>query len=130
MEDQKGNRREYTLWIDQGNKLYLRIRENNNIFYDDLVQAVSLANLQTDGNFPRIYNKFPIQIFLEIDNQGLDILYLQDAPHDFVENSNLKPGRRIDDAVRLTLGNIQKIGLIGYGGETTVLIWPLVFFER
>ena len=130
LEDQKGNRREYTLWIDQGNKLYLRIRENNNIFYDDLVQAVSLANLQTDGNFPRIYNKFPIQIFLEIDNQGLDILYLQDAPHDFVENSNLKPGRRIDDAVRLTLGNIQKIGLIGYGGETTVLIWPLVFFER
>jgi len=130
LEDQTGFRREYTLWIDKDSKMHLRVRENNIITEDDIVSVVSLANLQRDGNILNDFYKFPIQIFLEIDNQGLDILYLREAPNNAVQALDIKPDQMIpiDYAIRKRLDNIQKIGLIGYGSKTQVLIWPLAFY--
>lgn len=36
----------------------------------------------------------------------------------------------IDPATRLTLGDIARIGLVGYGGDTQVTIWPLAIFSE
>jgi serine/threonine protein kinase len=132
LEDQSGNKREYTFWVDKDDKLHLRVRENNVITDDDVVPIISLVNFRHGGIFPRIYNQFPIQTFLEIDNQGFDIVYLRESPFEAVQAIEIQPNQmtRIDYAVRETLGNLQKIGLLGRGGETRVLIWPLIFYER
>ena len=131
IEDANGKRREYTIWIDKEKSMHLRVREGNEITPDEVVLIVNEENLKIKGSFPRLYSEFPIQIFFEINNEGLDIIYLRQGPVQkaiTAEEMNPNQMTRIDGAVRLTLGNIQRIGLIGYGGETQTVIWPLVFF--
>lgn len=128
-EDKIEYRREYLLWIDMGGELHLRVRENDNIRQDYNDMVSSLTVLERDGNFLGYYFKFPIQMFLEINNQGLDILYLQKATSGPVTEVDPKQMIRINDSIRPTLNNLQKIGLIGRGRDTQVRIWPLAFFE-
>lgn len=130
IENEKRERREYTIWIDKNELMHLRIREGNTITHDEV--KVVANNLKILGEYPRYYAEFSIQMFLEIDNQGMDIIYLRGGPLTQAPGTKeeLIPivETRIDSAARPTLGNAQKIGLIGYGGETGVLIWPLAFF--
>ncbi|HKY55888.1 MAG TPA: hypothetical protein VJM08_16345, partial [Anaerolineales bacterium] len=103
------------------------------ITFDEIVSIVDQENLKVEEIYPRLYANFPIQIFLEINNNGLDILYLQEGPFQLpVEVNELNPSQmvRMDSIVRPTFGEISKFGLIGYGGETQTLIWPLVFFRK
>jgi len=133
LESQNGNRREYILWIDKDAKMNLRVLENGSITDDNVISVVGLANLQRDGSFLSEYYKFPIQVFLEINNQGFDTLYLQEQepPYQAVQAFDIQPSQmlRIDHALRPTMDNIQKIGLTGRGGGTRVLIWPIAFFS-
>jgi serine/threonine protein kinase len=130
IEYTKEQRREYTIWVDNNASLHVRVRENSEIVLDEVRAVVN--NLSLTKSFPRSSATFSIRIFLEIDNGKLDILYLDggsltQAPgttNDFV----LSDVTRVDHAVRPDLGEIQKIGLIGYGGATQTIIWPLVFF--
>jgi serine/threonine protein kinase len=130
LEDQNGQRREYTLWIDKNEKLRLRVREGDNIYdYDEEGLDINF----TYGHLgTREWNEFSIQVFLEINNQGFDILYLQEGPRNAVGATGINPGlmTRVDGAVRPTFDDIQGVGLIGRSGQTEVLIWPLVFFSR
>ena len=74
---------------------------------------------------------FPIQIFFETNSNGLDIIYLRQGPVQLAAKAEaMDPSQMIiiHSAVRPNLGDIQTIGLIGYGGETQTVIWPLVFF--
>jgi hypothetical protein len=125
-------RREYTIWVDVNESMHLRIRENGEITYDEVVLIVNNENLQIKGGFPRLYADFPIQIFFEINNNGLDIIYLrQGSIQKAVSATDLDPSQMlpiINGTVHQNLGELQSIGLIGYGGETTTVIWPLVFF--
>ena len=133
IEDGNGQRREYTLWIDKERAMRLRIREGSKITFDDIVSIVDSGILKIRGSFPRFYAEFPIQVFLEINNNELDIIYLKQGPvQAAVKAEELDPHQMIPipNAVRPALGSIQKIGLIGYGGETQTVIWPLVFFGK
>jgi serine/threonine protein kinase len=118
--------REYTLWIDKDKLLHLKIRENGKTIYDNNELVVS--TIQTDGAFPRVYNKFPIQIFLELNNNGMDVLYLLQGTDKAATTDSLIPTKMILKSTLPTVGSVQKIGLVGYGGETQVLIWPLAFY--
>jgi len=133
LEDQNSKRREYTLWIDSEGAMHLRVREDEEIIGDDVVSVLDVEKLQRDGNSPySYYYKFPIQIFLEFDNWGLDILYLQEGPYRDVHASEIQPGQmtRIDSSIRPSFKNLQMVGLVGNGYETEVLIWPLTFFRK
>ncbi len=133
IENANGQEREYTIWIDKNKSMHLRVQENNDTTLDEVVLIVNEENLKIKGTFPRLYAEFPIQIFFEINNNGLDIIYLRQGPvQEAVKAEDIDPSQmiRVDNAVRSTLGNIQKIGLIGYGGETQTAIWPLVFFGK
>ena len=130
IEDANGERREYTIWVDKDESMHLRLRENNRITYDEIVLIVEKENLKIDEIYPRLYANFPIQIFFEINNQGLDILYLQQGPTQLpVAAKDMSPSLMVpmDDATRSSFGTVAKFGLIGYGGETQTVIWPLVF---
>lgn len=127
IENEDGVKREYTLWIDKNRALHLQVREKNVVIYDNSELVVS--SIQTGGVFPRPYNKFFIQIFLEIDNNGLDAIYLLQGSGSAVEADSLDPTKMFLKSTLPTFGNIQKLGLVGYGGETQVLIWPLAFFK-
>ena len=131
---QGGFRRDYTLWIDMERRMRLRILEDEKIIEDNLVSIVGLSNFQRDGEPPNDYYKFPLQMFLEIDNQGMDILYLREQlpPYQPVQASDIRQNQmvRIDYALRPTLGSVQEIGLVGRGGHTEVIIWPLAFFGK
>lgn len=133
IENISGQRQEYTLWLensDNVDRMYLRLRTNANVTdYELLI----INNLRTGGTYLRPYYQFAIQIFFEIDNSGLDILYLREGPaQQDVETEKINPNemKRIDNAVLPTINNIQKIGLIGYGGETQIVIWPFSFFIK
>jgi len=131
IEDTSGQRREYTIWIDKSKLMHLRVRENGLELSNDVVLIVNEDKLKTDGVFPRIFAVFPIQIFFEINNNGLDIIYLKEGTLQLpVATDQLDPTQmtRIDKAIHSALGEIKKIGLIGYGGETQTVIWPLVFY--
>ncbi len=131
-EDGTGYRREYILWIDSkdsNGELHLWVREENNLLEDYYDEVREITILERNGTPLNYYYKFPIQIFLEIDNQGMDLLYLQKAPETEVKEINPGNMRLIAGAVRPTLGDVQKIGLVGRGGEQLVRIWPLVLFE-
>ena len=133
VENENGQRREYTLWIDEDNAMHLRIRENDAVTNDSIVLIVNPENLRIDVAYPRSYYQFPVEIFLEINNNGFDIVYLREGPlQSSVDVGEIDPSQmmRIDSSLRLTLSDIQDIGLVGYGGETQVIIWPLVFFEN
>lgn len=130
-EDSSGARREYTLWVDRNNSIHLRVRNDGEIVSDDIVLVVNEGILKIEGAYPRLYAIFPIQVFLEIDNQGLDIIYLRQGPvQKSVSAEDMDPSQmlRIDKAVLPTWGTAQKIGLIGYGGDTQTVIWPLAFY--
>jgi serine/threonine protein kinase len=132
VEDNSGRRREYTIWMDIDEKMHLRVREDDNIIYDDIVFIVNEENLKIHGEFPHLFAIFPIQVFMEVNNQGQDIIYLKEGPpQENVSVNELLPENQmiiIDKATLPTIGAIKKAGLIGYGGETQALIWPLVFF--
>jgi serine/threonine protein kinase len=127
-----GHRREYTIWVDANNSMHLQIREDGQVTFNELVLIVNEENLKIKGSFPRFYAEFPIQIFFEINNNGLDIIYLrQGAIQKAVKVDEIDPSQMlpiINNTVRPNLGDLQSIGLIGYGGETQTVIWPLVFF--
>ncbi len=132
IEGKNGHRREYTLWIDQVKAMHLRIREDTNIVYDEIILVVSPLNLQSADTLPIAY-KFPVQIFFEINNQGLDILYLLDGRLDKpIDIKQFSPNQMIvlDKTILSTLGDSQKVGLIGYGGPTETEIWPLVLLKE
>lgn len=131
IEDTNGQRREYTIWIDKEEAMRLRVREGSEIKFDDIVSIVDAGVFKIRGSFPRYYAEFPIQIFFEFNNSGVDIVYLKQGPiQEAVTAQELDPNQMIiiHGAVRPTLDSIHKIGLIGYGGETQTVIWPLVFF--
>jgi hypothetical protein len=72
-------------------------------------------------------------IFLEINNQGLDIVYLGPGPGAIPskpEDINPNQLTRIDEAVRPTLDKIQKIGLVGRGVNSQIILWPLTFYKK
>ncbi len=121
-----GIKREYTLWIDAQKLLHLKVRENGTVIEDNRELVVS--TIQTDGAFPRTYNKFFIQIFLELNNNGIDALYLLQGADKAVTADRLNPTSMLLKSILPTIGDLQKIGLVGYGGETQVLIWPLAFY--
>jgi predicted Ser/Thr protein kinase len=118
-----GTIREYTLWVDQSERLHLRIRETGK---EDFDNTVLVANIQSTGR-GNVYRQFRIQIFLEMDNNGSAILYLSEADSSEGSAQDLNPGQmlHIDAAVRPKLGDLQEFGLIGRGGSTRVLIWPM-----
>jgi serine/threonine protein kinase len=133
IEDTSGQRREYTIWIDATKSMHLRVRENGESILDEVVSIVNIGILKIRGDFPRFYSEFPLQIFLERDNSGWDVIYLKQGPiQEAVNAAALDPIQmiRIDNAARPKMEDIQKIGLIGYGGETQTVIWPLVFFGK
>lgn len=130
---ENSQRREYTIWIDKNESIHLRVREGSDITVDDVVLIINEETLKISTRFPRYYAEFPIQIFFEINNNGLDIIYLRQGPvQQAVRVADLDPSQfiRIDNAVYPTIGSAQKIGLIGYGGDTQTVIWPLVFFRE
>ncbi len=132
LENQNGRRREYTLWLDKTEALYLRIRDGNNNPEDYPILVVSSTNLHFGGEYPRVFGQFPIQIFLEIDNNGFDVIYLLEGSFQNpvrVEAIDLGQMIPVNLAKLPTLGDIQRIGLLGRGGKTETLIWPLVFLE-
>lgn len=130
VENASGQRREYTIWIDDDELMYLRVREHNQII-DNSIFIVHQEALKITANYPRTYTSFPIQIFFELNNNGLDILYLAEGPLLRPVNAeDIDPSRmiRIDSAVLPAFPDILKIGLIGYGGETQIIVWPLIFY--
>jgi hypothetical protein len=130
IENTNGIQREYTIWVDDTSSMHLLIHENDTVI-DNSILIVNAKNLRVKDVFPRLYATFPIQIFLEINNQGLDILYLREGPGQKVVDSKTLDSQqmiRIDGAVLKTLGEIKSYGLIGYGGEIRTIIWPIVFF--
>ena len=127
IENKDGFKREYTLWIDKDKTLHLKVRENDVVIYDN--SELVVGSIQSGGGYPRPFNKFFIQIFLEINNNGMDALYLLEGSGNPVKADSLDPTKMILKSTLPTLGHIQEIGFVGYGGETQVLIWPLAFFE-
>jgi hypothetical protein len=124
LKDANGFVREYTLWADINDDLHLRVRENSEVVYDE---KIVIANVQYSGR-GNAYRQFRVQIFLEMDNNESSIIYLLEAPSNPVEAKDIDPNRmiRVDGAVRPAMSNLQGFGLIGRGGSTQVLIWPLV----
>jgi hypothetical protein len=130
LEDSKGNRREYTILvqnIDNADRMYLRVRDNSKTTeYEQLIDHLKVDR----PSYLRTYYQLSLQIFLEIDNEDLDVIYLREGALQVpVEVTALDPGnmKLIDPAVLPTMSNITKIGLIGHGGEMQVAIWPLAF---
>jgi|GEM_PF-1211183 len=131
VEDVNAQRSTYTIWVDKDELMHLRVRQNTQIVFDDVIFIVNHSAIKIEGMFPSLYSTFPIQIFFELNNNGLDILYLAQGP--FLRSVNVEdinPSRmiRIDSAVLPALSDIKKIGLIGYGGNTQIIVWPLIFF--
>jgi hypothetical protein len=133
IEDGSGQKREYTIWVDKDIAMHVRVRENNSIIHDEIISVVNNENLKLKEVYPRLYAEFPIQIFFEVNNNGLDILYLQEGSFQLpAEAKDINPSQmvRMDSVRRPTFEDISRYGLIGYGGETQTVIWPLVFFEN
>lgn len=133
VENAGGLRREYTLWLDKATTMYLRIREDGSEKLNTPILVVSADNLKFGGEFPRKYSRFPIQVFLEIDNNGMDVIYLLESSFDALDTNMIDPAApmiRIDSSILPTIGDAQNIGLVGRGGKTETLIWPLILFER
>jgi len=133
LENNDGSRREYTILVDEKETMHLRMRENSLLLFDETILIINPNNLNMFGEYPRYYYQFPIQFFFEINNQRLDILYLREGSKlSPVKIDELNPNYmiRIDPVIIPTLGEIQKIGIIGRGGETQIFLWPLVFFGK
>lgn len=81
VENLAGQRREYTIWFDKNYNLLVRIWETGQEPMDQTVFVLNeRRRLEKFGNFPNQSVGFPIQFFIEINNQGLDVLYLKDGP--------------------------------------------------
>ena len=133
LEDISGIRHEYTLWVDKNQSIHLRVRSDGEIISDNVVLVINENILKINGTYPRLYAIFPIQFFLEMDNQGMDIIYLKEGPvQESVQQETLVPGQMIiiHNAVLPALDTVQKFGLIGYGGETQTIIWPLIVYGK
>ena len=131
IENKSGQKREYTIGLDNNSFIHLRVRENNEVTTDSILLIVNPDNLKIVDVLPRSYAEFPVQLYLEIDSQGADIIYIKEGPiGEAVDIASLDSNQmvQVDTAIRPTLGDIRKIGLIGYGGEIQTVIWPLVFF--
>lgn len=132
VENAAGQRREYTIWFDKTYNLQVRIRETGKEPFTTKATVFSQGKLEPLGDFPNQSVNFPIQFFLEVNNQGLDVLYLKEGPKSQspLDAVSLSPANMIvvDSATRPTLGNIARIGLVGYGGETQIVLWPLAIF--
>jgi len=132
IENSLGKRREYILWVDRNSNLQLRIRENDQ---EPINQQIYLneGTLKIRGDYPGQSAVFPIQFFLEVNNIGFDIFYIKEGKSQIPLDASSLPivqWRRIDQAILPTLGDgtVTKLGLIGYGGQTQVAIWPLAIF--
>jgi len=132
IEGTNGVRREYTIWVNESSLVHWSVREGKTLVADKTILLINPKNLKITDGFPRLYASFPIQIFLEVNNQGLDILYLGEGPGqkavDPQEALISQQMRRVDNATLETVGEIKSFGLIGYGGEIRTIIWPIVFF--
>ncbi|HLO27500.1 MAG TPA: hypothetical protein VK249_00100 [Anaerolineales bacterium] len=134
VESANNTRREYTLWLENVHnvdRMYLKVRDN--AAAADYEQSIP-THLRADrSSYLHPYYQFSLQIFLEINNQGLDIIYLREGALQVPANvKEIDPSKmkRIDEAVLPTLGDIKKVGIIGYGGETQIALWPLAFFGK
>jgi serine/threonine protein kinase len=132
VENEKGDRREYTIWMDIQKSMHLRVRDNNNILLDNILPfKKDLLKIEQNTQFP--YSKFPIQFFLEINNNNLDIIYWKEGSQFLplgIKELDPKNMNITDWAVLPTLGTIKKTGLIGYGGNIQTVIWLLAFFGK
>lgn len=125
--------REYTIWVDKTATMHLAVRENGMIILDEKIAVVDDRNLKLLPNtYPRQIASYPIQFFFELNNQGMDLLYLAQGPiQQAVEPNELIPENMLipsNNAILPTLGELRDIGLIGYGGEIQTVIWPLLFY--
>jgi hypothetical protein len=131
VEDTSGKRREYTIWVGADKSMYLRVRENGDIISNDVVVVINSNILKIDDFSSPYFHfaKFPIQFFLEINNQGFDILRLKEGSSKKAVTTLELDSNQMQLFNELpALGEVQQIGLIGYGGDTQTLIWPLAFF--
>lgn len=135
LEDTNGNRREYTILVKrvdpshQVDRVFLRIRDQSEVTDYELLTT---GNLKSINAFPRLYYQYAFILFLEINNDGLDILYMQDGPlQESLSIDQFAPNEliRANNATRPAMTDIFSYGLIGYGGEIQSVIWPLVFLE-
>jgi hypothetical protein len=129
LENENGKRREYTLWVDDtSGALYLRVREGEN---EDYKQSV--ISPRRKGEYPYPFYEYSVVIYLEIDNHDLDIFYLMpglgNLPLIF-DDTTLSQMIRVDDAVRPTFDNVKKIGLVGRGLNSQIVLLPLTFYKR
>ncbi|HNO30242.1 MAG TPA: hypothetical protein PKI78_00555, partial [Anaerolineales bacterium] len=131
VENAAGDRREYTLWMDKTHAIFLRVRDGASVT-DNPILVISAGNLKFGGDYPRPYTAFPVKMFLEVNNDGQDIIYLLDGSFQKLEDAQLDPAQmiRIDNAILPSLGDVQKIGILGYGGKTEAIVWPLMLLER
>lgn len=129
VEDDSNHRREYTFWTDSNDDTtYLRIKETGK---DDIKIPLITIQPNLEGQFPSKYYQYSVKLFLELDNQGSDIIYLSPASEFQPLNAdevNPDPVFKINGAVLPTLKNVQKIGLIGRGKDIQIILWPLIFF--
>ena len=133
LENNGGQRREYTIWVDKTNTMYLRVRIGASLYKDYPILVVSPGMFQFGGEYPRKYIKFPIRFFLEIDNEGFDIMYLLEGSYDEkIGSAIFDPTEmiQVEAATLPTLDSIQEIGLVGRGGKTETLIWSLKLLQR
>lgn len=130
--DNNNQRRDYTFWIDKSETMHLTVRENNRPILDEIITIIDDRNLNFIPNtYPRKLARFPIKIFFELDNQGLDILYLKQGrplePSEIIDLDPIIMLPPINNAIFQSFSQLQEIGLVGYGGEIQTVIWPLVF---
>jgi len=132
IEYANGTRREYTIWlerVDNVDRMYLRVRDGATV--NDYEQLI-INNLIADRrSYLHPFYQFSLQLFFEVNNHGLSIPYLREGALKepvSVEQIDPKGMKLIDQAVLPSVAAVQRIGLIGYGGETQVAIWPLAFY--
>jgi len=132
IESSNGNRREYTFWTTDSsdNTVYLKLRDVDGSEVN-FRQLAILPKFQP--NYPYDYYQYSVVMFLEINNQDLDLIYLSPNPDNrsmTTEELELATKKVIDGAVRKSLGSlddITKFGLIAHGRDVQALFWPLVF---
>ena len=129
VEDHNNHRREYTLWTDSNdNTTYLQVKETGK---DDIkIPLIIIQPIKNDKS-KDVYYQYSTTLFLELNNQGFDNIYLSPARELRPLNADEiypDPVFKINGAVLSALGNIQKIGLIGRGKDIQIILWPLIFF--
>ncbi len=127
IESSNGLRREYTLWTDvSDNTVYLKLRDVDGSEVN-FRQFAILPKFQPA--YPYDFYQYSIVMFLELDNQGLDMIYLSPGSNKAITSAELELASRksIDRAARPSLSDVTKFGLISHGRDVQALLWPLVF---